>query len=323
MRPADESPGPKPQKSELFLALRVAMAMVRRVGQRNVGLISAGVAFFAILAIFPGLAAVIALFGFLADPVVIQDQLVLLQDFAPPEVYRLLSAQLNALLGATQSTLGWTTLISTTAALWSARAGVGALQRGLTAIYGGETRGGFRQIVSAVGLTLALVGVVLVALLSVVVVPVVVSYLPVGWLSRLVLSVLPWAVALGVMVWGLGLVYRYGPNLGSAMDRRATARRTAPGIVLALMVWAGASIGFSIYLTNFGNYNEVYGSIGAVIALLMWLYIGAFVVLLGACLNAEMDRLRASDSGPAETPETGSSDRSGPQADPHTQASPQ
>lgn len=288
-----DNPGPQPQMSELRLALRAILAVFRRVGQRNVGLISAGVAFFAILAIFPGLAAVISLFGFLADPVVIRDQLVLLQDFAPPEAYLLLDAQVNALLDAPQSTLGWTTLISTTAALWSARAGVGALQRGLNAIYGGKTRSGFWQVVSAVGLTFALVGVVLVALLSVIVVPVVVSYLPVGPLSGLVLSVLPSAVALGVMVWGLGLVYRYGPNLGAGAFRRATARKTTPGIVLAVILWAVASIGFSVYLTNFGTYNEVYGSIGAVIALLMWFYIGAFVVLLGACLNAEMDRLRA------------------------------
>lgn len=294
-----------PPGSNLRLALRVILAVFRRIGQRNVGLISAGVAFYAILAIFPGLAAVIALFGFLADPSVIRDQLALLQDFAPPEVYRLLNAQLDALLGATQSTLGWATLISTTAALWSARAGVGALQRGLNAIHGGETRSGFWQIASAVGLTIALVGVVLVALLSVVVVPVILSCLPLGPLSGMVLSVLPWAVALAVMVWGLGLMYRYGPNPGAGSLRRATARNTRPGIVLAVVLWAGASIGFSVYLGNFGNYNEVYGSIGAVIALLMWLYIGAFVVLLGACLNAEIDRLRAPGT-PDQTPETAS-----------------
>lgn len=284
--------------SELLLALRSVGGVFRRIGERNVGLISAGVAFFAILAIFPGLAAVIALFGFLADPAIIQEQLALLQDFTPPDAYRLLSGQVNALMGATPSTLGWTTLFSTLAALWSARAGVGALQRGLNAIYGGEMRSGFWQIVSALGLTVALVGVVLVALLAVVVVPVALSYLPLGPASGLALSVLPWVVALGVMVWGLALVYRFGPNLGVGADRRAMARRTAPGIVLALIVWAGASIGFSFYLTNFGNYNQVYGSIGAVIALLMWLYIGAFVVLLGACLNAEMDRRRAAENGP-------------------------
>jgi membrane protein len=301
------------RRSEFMIALRSAFAVFRRIGERNVGLISAGVAFFAILAIFPGIAAVIALFGFLADPAVIREQMAVLQDFAPPEVYRLLTAQVNALLGATQSTLGWTTLFSTLAALWSARAGVGALQRGLNAIYGGEMRSGFWQIVSALGLTVALVGVVLVALLAVVVAPVVLAYLPLGPLSGLALSVLPWAVALGVMFWGLGLVYRYGPNLGHAAERRAMGRRTAPGVILAVVVWAAASIGFSLYLTNFGTYNQVYGSIGAVIALLMWLYIGAFVVLLGACLNAEMDRLRAHPGSPKTGNDNGLSPDGPPQ----------
>lgn len=186
--------------AEVTLAVRAIPAVIRRVGQRNVGLVSAGVAFYAVLAIFPGLAAVIALFGFLADPGVLRDQLALLQDFTPPEAYALLDAQLGALLGATRSTLGWTTVLSTGAALWSARAGVAALQRALNAIYGGEMRGGFRQVLSAMALTLALIGVVLVALVSVVVVPTVVAFLPLGPLSGMVLAVLPWAVALGVVV---------------------------------------------------------------------------------------------------------------------------
>lgn len=282
--------------AETGLALRVSGRVFVRLGQRNVGLISAGVAFFSILAIFPGLAAVIALFGFLADPAVISEQMGLLREFAPDEAYRLLNAQVTALLSANQSTLGWATLISTAAALWSARAGVAALQRGLNAIYGADNRTTFWQALSALGLTMALVAVVLVALLAVIVVPIALSLIPLGPLTGPALAVVPWIVALAVLVLGLGLMYRYGPNHGPTDDGRGHPRRVVPGVVLAMVVWAVASIGFSYYLKNFGSYNEVYGSIGAVIALLMWFYIGAYVVLLGACLNAEMDLHAARDA---------------------------
>lgn len=278
--------------AETALALRVSGRVFVRLGQRNVGLISAGVAFFSILAIFPGLAAVIALFGFLADPGVINEQMTLLREFAPDEAFRLLNSQVGALLSANQSTLGWATLISTAAALWAARAGVAALQRGLNAIYGADNRTTFWQVLSALGLTVALVAVVLVALLAVVVVPVALALIPLGPLSGPTLAVVPWVVALGVLVLGLGLIYRFGPNHGPGGHRH----RVAPGVVLAVVVWAVASMGFSYYLKNFGSYNEVYGSIGAVIALLMWFYIGAYVILLGACLNAEMDLRAARDT---------------------------
>lgn len=277
--------------AELWLAVRAARAVATRMGERNIGLISAGVAFFAILAIFPGLAAVIALFGFLADPAVIDEQMELMREFVPAEAFAILDAQVGALIATNQSTLRWATIVSTAAALWSSRAGVAALQRGLNAIYGADNRSGFRQVVSALALTSALIGVVLVALATVIVMPLILAFVPLGPFAGIVLSVLPWAVAVGVIVLGLGLIYRFGPNRRTVrVDGR---QRIAPGLVVAVLVWAAASIGFSWYLRNFGSYNEVYGSIGAVIALLMWFYIGAFVVLLGASLNAEMDRLRA------------------------------
>ncbi|MGF6859591.1 membrane protein [Rhodobacteraceae bacterium MBR-64] len=287
-------PEPLPRRimAEVVLALRVSIGVFMRLGKRNVGLISAGVAFFSILAVFPGLAAVIALFGFMADPVVITEQMDLLREFTPDQAYNLLNAQVTALLATNQSTLGWASIVSTGAALWSARAGVSALQRGLNAIYGADNRGGLWQVLSALGLTVALVAVVLVALLAVIVVPILLALVPLGPLAGPLLAVVPWIVALGILVLGLTLIYRYGPNHGAG----GPPHRVVPGVVLAVVVWAAASIGFSYYLQNFGSYNEVYGSIGAVIALLMWFYIGAFVVLLGACLNAEMDQRAARDT---------------------------
>jgi membrane protein len=253
------------------------------VAKRNLGLISAGVAFFAFLAVFPAVAALIALVGFLADPAVIAPQMEILRDFLPDDAYRLLTAQVLRLVSVNDSTLGLTTAVSTLAALWSARRGVSALIQGLDAIHGADNRGGLRQTAIALTLTLVLIGVALVAILTMLISPLIFAFVPLGRYAALVLTATSWALALGVVVLGIALVYRFGPN------RSRRTRWLSPGLVMAVFLWAAASVGFSQFLANFGNYNEVYGSIGAVIALLMWFYLSAWVVLFGAVLNAELE----------------------------------
>ncbi|NBD29496.1 MAG: YihY family inner membrane protein [Alphaproteobacteria bacterium] len=248
--------------------------------EKNASLISAGVAFYALFAIFPGIAATISLFGLLADPGVVEDQLNLLRDFMPPGAFSLFQSQIDRLLAAGGTTLGWTTVLSVGVALWSARAGVAALMRGLNAIFGRPNRGGLWHTLVALMLTGALVGIAIVALLLVVVAPILLQFLPVVGGLAWTLEVLRWAVAIAVLVFGLGLLYRYGPN--------ARGERLAwftPGAGVVVICWFAMSAGFSTYVANFSNYNEVYGSIGAVVALLMWFYLSAYLVLLGAALN--------------------------------------
>ena len=254
------------------------------VGKSNLGLIAAGVAFFAFLAVFPAVAALIALLGFMADPAVIEPQLDMLSEFLPEEAFRLLRDQVLRLVSVNDSTLGWTTLISTLAALWSARRGVLALVQGLDAIHDGDSRGGISQALIAMVLTLVLIGVMLVAIVSILITPILFALVPLGPFAAIALTITKWAVVLGVVVLGIGLVYRYGPN------RKTPLRWFSPGLAIAVGLWGLTSVGFSQFLANFGNYNEVYGSIGAVIALLMWLYLSAWVVLFGAVLNAELER---------------------------------
>ncbi|MEM9395527.1 MAG: YihY/virulence factor BrkB family protein [Pseudomonadota bacterium] len=255
-----------------------------KIDDWNLGLISAGVAFYGLFALFPALAAVIALWGLVADPVVVDDQVQLMEEFLPQEAYGLIDTQIDTLTSTTSSTLGWATLLSILAALWSTRAGVSALMRGLNAIYGTPNRKSWRHYLAALSLTSVLVSVALVALSMVVVTPFVLALLPLGAFATLALGLVRWVVAVGVLLVGLAIVYRYGPNRTCVRMRWLT-----PGAVLVVALWAFASVAFSFYLSNFGNYNEVYGSIGAVIALLMWLYISAFLVLLGAGLNVELE----------------------------------
>ncbi|MFC7705898.1 YihY/virulence factor BrkB family protein [Plastorhodobacter daqingensis] len=269
---------------------RILHGMWTVISERHIGLISSGVAFWTMFSIFPGVAALISLFGFLADPVVIEQQMQLLAEFVPQDAYAVLQAQVRALLRARETTLGWTTAISLGAALWTARLGVAALMRGLNAVAGTELRAGVMEIVVALLLTLALIAVGIIALASLVVVPVILAFAPVGPVAGLLLSVLRWAIAVGALVFGIGLLYRYGPN--TPLKR---APWLSPGLVLSVVIWAGASVGLSFYLSNFGNYNEIYGSIGAVIALLMWLYLSAYAVLVGFCLNTELGHVAANE----------------------------
>jgi len=278
---------------------RASLAVFNGMNDLNLGLISAGVAFYAMLAIFPAIAAIIALWGVIADPVIVDAQVQLFRGLVPPEAFAILDTQVSQLVRANNSALGWATAISTGAALWSSRAGVAALIRGLNAIYHVSNRNSFRQVFVALALTFALIGMVLVALASVVIVPIVLAFLPLGPLMQLALSSVRWIVAGAVVMFGLGVIYRYGPN-----RRRSRPAWFTSGAVVAVVIWGLASYGFSLYLANFGKYNEIYGALGAVIALLMWFYISAYVVLLGASLNAELDRARlrmtSSGSEPAE-----------------------
>lgn len=258
----------------------------RRTEKAELDLIAAGVAFYAFLAIFPAAAAIIAIWGFISNPSVIRQEVALLHDFLPPEAFKLLSDQVEALLSVNTGNLGVTTLLSTALALWSARAGVAALIRGLNAIHHLPNRSGHWHQLRAIVLTFVLVGLVLAALTMAVVMPLIAAYLPeIARRYTLAESNLLLGIVAGVLA--VGLAYRLGPNYS----------RTRPpllswGLLVAVILWVLATRGFMLYLANFSSYNRVYGSIGAVVALMMWLYVSAYAVLLGAAVDAERNRHR-------------------------------
>lgn len=268
---------------------RLLRAVYEGIERAHLTLIAAGVAFFGLFAIFPAIAALIAVFGLLADPVIVETQFQLLEDVIPAEAFDLFNAQIGRLLGTRSETLGWATIVSTGLALWSARAGVAALMRGLNVIHGGPNRSGLTHYAVALALTFCLVGIAVVALLAVVIAPIVLAFLPLPMGVGLLLSAVRWVAALFILMAALGLLYRFGPN-------RVDVRMgwITPGAAFVVVMWLLASMGFSAYLSNFGSYNEVYGSIGAVAAMMMWLYISAYLVLIGAVLNVEIAKSRRS-----------------------------
>ncbi|WP_138471702.1 YihY/virulence factor BrkB family protein [Poseidonocella sp. HB161398] len=279
------------------IAWRFIANMQARIDEANLPLVAAGGAFFAMLSVFPAIAAVVALMGFIADPKVVEEQMLLLQDFIPPDAFSILNSQVHRMILTSNSTLGWATTISTLAALWSARKGTDALIRGLNAVHHGPARAGWHAMALSFAMTLALSVVAVVAILALVVVPIISTILNLpffaenlpptllSWVNGVLLQIARWGISLGLVFTGVWLLYRFAPNVKDRMKGYFT-----PGSVLSILVWGAATFGFSYYLANFANYSQVYGSIGAVVALLMFLYITIYVVLLGAALNAELVR---------------------------------
>lgn len=258
----------------------------RRTEQAELDLISAGVAFFCFLAIFPAAAAIITIAGLAFDPQVIRDQLALLRDLLPLESAKLVEAQVEGLLAADGEALGWATVLSTLFALWSARAGAAAMIRGLNAIHQLPNRAGHRHQLRAMILTMGLILLALAAMLMTVALPFFVRFLPTVFSSRVDLVLVGEGIGLCLVILATALAYRFGPNLG--------AGRRPPlfslGLLVAVLIWAVATRGFTLYLTLAPTFNQIYGSIGAVVALLMWLYVSAYAVLLGAAIDAERAR---------------------------------
>lgn len=270
---------------------RLLAATWMLAGRKHVSLIAAGVAFFGMFAVFPGIAAIISIFGLVADPAMVSGQLASVESIIPADAYDLFSGQIQRLLAAQSRTLGWTTMLSILLALWSSRAGVAALMGGLNAIAGLPPRNGVWQAIVAFGLTICLVVLAIVAMLTVIIAPVVLALVPLAGSTVWLLEGLRILIALGVLLLALGLLYRFGPARAGQRGRWFTI-----GAFVVVILWIIASTGLSYYLSNFGSYNEVYGSIGAVIGLLLWLYVSAYLILLGAALNAQIHRNSASVS---------------------------
>ncbi len=259
----------------------------RRTEQAELDLIAAGVAFYAFLAIFPGAAAIIAIWGMVFDPSVIRQEIALLQGFLPPEAFALISEQLDSLLAVEPGSLGITTLLSILFALWSARAGVAALIRGLNAIHHLPNRFGHWHQLRAMVLTIVMVGLVLSVLIMAVVLPLMLAYLPLDQYAARALANFNLALGIAAAVLAIGMGYRLGPNYGPVRPPLLSW-----GLLVAVVLWVLATRGFMLYLANFPSYNRIYGSIGAVVALMMWLYVSAYAVLLGAAVDAERNRVR-------------------------------
>lgn len=259
---------------------------------KNLSILAAGVAFYAMLSIFPAFAALIAIYGLVADPATVQRQISEIQGLIPAEVQTLIANYLRSLVSSSSSKLGIGLIISTLIALWGARAGTVTVMQALNVAYEEQEKRGFlRYQLVAIGMTLAAVAFAIAALVLIAAIPAPIKLLPLGYDITLLGIIIPWPVLIVLSSISLAATYRYAPS-----REEAKWRWVSWGGVVATVVWVAASAGFSFYVAKFGNYDKTFGSLGAVVVLLTWLYISAYVVLLGACFNAEMERQTARDT---------------------------
>ncbi len=270
----------------------VLKRVVDQVTKDHVAVVAAGVAFFSFLSIFPAIAAFVILYGLVADPATVTSQLEPVRDLVPKEVFDLLAGQLQQVSGAAGGALGFGLLVSLSFAIWSSAKGSSALLSAMDIAYNEPHREGLiRPRLTALGFTVAGLAFAIVAVGLLGVVPAAVALMSVPDPFAGILLGARWVLLGGIVLVGLGLLYRYGPNRRSAQLRWVT-----PGSILATMVWMVASWGFSFYVSNVSDYNETFGTLGAVVVLLLWLYISAYIICLGAELNSELEHHTSADT---------------------------
>jgi membrane protein len=251
-----------------------------------------GVAFFALLAVFPGLVAVVSIYGLFSDPHVISQHASLLADILPPGALQLFSDQLVRIAQRSTGSLSTTSGLSLLIALWSANSGVSALFDALNVIYKErEKRTLVRFYATTFLFTITSVVFFLASTSAVVLLPTILDRLGFMGATDTVLQIVRWPALLGIVTLSLSLIYRYGPS-----RNRAKWRWVTWGSSLAALFWVGASGVFSWYVASFDSYNRIYGSLGAGIGFMTWMWLSIVIVLVGAEINSEMERQTACDS---------------------------
>ncbi len=266
--------------------------VVREFSDDRVLSLAAGVAFYTLLAVFPAIAAFIALYGLFFDPHQVEQQIDAAVWVLPDGMIEVLREQTGRVLAQERQTLGLGFGIGLVTALWSANAGTKALIEALNIAYEEEERRSFLGLTAtSLMLTLGGIGIGIVALAAVVALPVALDFLHLDSGTEDMVALLRWP-ALALLITGLiALLYRFGPC-------RARPRWSwvSGGSLAAAVLWLAVSAGFSWYVGRFGSYNETYGSLGAVIGFMTWIWLSVTVVLLGAELNAELERQTAHDT---------------------------
>jgi membrane protein len=258
------------------------------IGKDRVIVVAAGVTFYSILAVFPAIAALVALYGLFADPATITSHLDSIAGVVPGGAIEVIRDQITRVVSQGRTTLGVTFVSSLLVSLWSANAGMKSLFDALNLVYNEtEKRGLFRLNLLSLTFTLLAILFVLVAIGAMVVVPIVLNFLGLGDATEMLVKIARWPALFIVVTLALAILYRYGPSREKAQWRWITW-----GSVVAAIAWLIVSLLFSWYAENFGSYNKTYGSLGAIIAFMFWIWLSIIVVLIGGELNAET---RASD----------------------------
>jgi membrane protein len=282
--PARRAPLSFPWRKRRSTGVQALINLWKAISADNISLLAAGVAFYALLAIFPALAFMVAMFGILADPAEVQHQLLALKDVLPSEAWNAVNTQLLALTSQNRASLSLASLFSLGLAFINARLGAYSMMGALNVVYKCEERRSFaRTNVIAILLTISAFVIFAFNVYAVVAVPQVIKSLGFSELSNSVVHNIRWPVLAILMAFSLALLYRYGPDREDIHWRWVSL-----GSVVATGLWLAASSAFSWYVAEFNSYDELYGSFGAVVILLYWLWLTAFAALMGAELDMQI-----------------------------------
>jgi membrane protein len=279
----------------------ILLRVYAKIGKDRVIALAAGVTFYSILALFPAIAALVSLYGLFADPGTIASHLDSLKGVLPGGAVQVIGDELHRLTAQRNDALGLTFVTGLAVALWSANAGMKALFDALNLVYEEPEKRGFIKL-NAVSLafTAAAIGFLLLALNAMVVLPIALDYLGIGSMTDQLVRWLRWPGLLLAVMLGLALLYRFGPSRAEPCWRWITW-----GSATAAILWLLASALFTWYAASFGSYNKTYGSLGAIIGFMVWIWISTIVILLGAEIDAEVERRTVCDTAPGAPRPTG------------------
>jgi membrane protein len=272
--------------------LDVGWRTVKRFSDDNVTLIAGGLALYALLSVFPALAALVSIYGMFATPRDVIEQMNAFAGVLPPGVWDIFNSELQNIAKTDQSTLSVALGIGIVVALWSARSGMSSLMTATNIAYQERERRGFiRTTLLSLAFTAgAVLGFIMMLALGVAI-PLVLAALGTSEWAKVVVSIVRVALLWAGMVLGLAVVYRYAPA-----RKHARWRWVSTGSIVAATLWLGASALFAFYVTNFAGYAKTYGALGGVVVLLMWFYISSIVIVVGAQINAESERQTVKDT---------------------------
>ena len=278
----------------------IAKRVAGNVSQDRLLTEAAAITFYALLALFPALAALVSLYGLFADPATISDNLNAASGVVPGGGMQIITDQVHSLASNSGKALGFGAVLGIATSLWSANQATKALFDALNVVYHETEKRGF-LLRTAVTLAFTVGGVlfVLLAMAAVVAVPVVLNVIGLGWVADLLLRLLRWPVLLVALAALLACIYRFGPSREKARWQWVTW-----GGGFAAITWVLGSVAFSYYVSHFGSYDKTYGSLGAAVGFLTWIWLSATIVLVGGELNAEMEHQTARDTttGPEQSP---------------------
>jgi membrane protein len=258
------------------------------ITERRVLAIAAGVVFYALLALFPAIAAIVSLYGFFADPVTINDHLRSAAAILPGGAIQVIGDEIRRIAAEPRATLSATFAVGLVVSLWSASGGVKAMFDALNVVYGVEERRGFARV-NAIALAFVVAGTifVLLAIAGVVALPVIEHFFGVSEQAKWTVVLIEWPLMFVLAALGIALLYYFGPSL--PREQREWHWITW-GSAIATLAWLAASALFSYYAAHFGSYNKTYGSLGAVIGFMTWMWISVIVILIGADIDAALER---------------------------------